>query len=249
MPSESRRNVIQQMISDASSSSSTATSQYASNAALQWFLDQDPTNPCPMDSNLIQRYALIAFYQATGGDYWARCSANPTTICDDGPTARWLSDASECDWYGNDCINGEIIAISLDKNNLTGQMPLNIGLLQSLKVLRLSNNSIGGDLPPSLGHIVNLSTLNVAGNGKMTGTIPDNLYTLLQMRSLSLQYNQFDGTLSSSIGQLAQLLKLELQSNRFTGTIPSELGNLKQLSEFNIFVYSIFSMFCMCFLI
>ena len=54
---------------------------------------------------------------------------------------------------------------------LQGFIPEEIGLLQSLKMLRLSNNAFSLTIPPSLGNLTQLELLHLHGN-RLSGVMP-----------------------------------------------------------------------------
>ena len=81
------------------------------------------------------RVALEAFYRAMGGDDW-----------DDN--TNWLSDEPLGDWYGVDTHeNGRVQYLELQNNNLTGRIPAEIGLLDSLFSFKLRDATVTGPIP------------------------------------------------------------------------------------------------------
>ena len=66
-------------------------------------------------SNFVQRYILAVFYYSLSGDKWAHCSRYDTSCIDN--KYHYLSDESECQWYGNQCANddGKISQIFIGK--------------------------------------------------------------------------------------------------------------------------------------
>lgn len=77
-----------------------------------------------------------------------------------------------------------------------------------------------------------LEILNVAGN-TLTGTIPNNIETMTNLRQVSLQANQFTGTLPSA-SQWSQLEMFRGQDNLWTGTIPTTLLTSTKLRELDL---------------
>ena len=70
----------------------------------------------------------------------------------------------------------------------------------------------------------------------MSGTIPQSLYKLKNLKALHLKDNVegggFRGTISSEVGNLANLEELVLNGNPLLGgTLPSELGLCHNLSK------------------
>lgn len=78
--------------------------------------------------------ALVAIYTATGGAEW--------TIAD-----GWLEDANPCQWHGVSCSEGNVVALDLYSNNLTGSLPLEIGGFPNLKTLTINGNPLSGPVP------------------------------------------------------------------------------------------------------
>ena len=79
-----------------------------------------------------------------------------------------------------------------------------------------------------------MQSLQDLGGNQITGTLPDSLFELSDLRSLILFSNQLNGTISSAIENLDQLNELQLQRNKFTGTIPDGgFLSLEELSKFH----------------
>ena len=116
----------------------------------------------PFRSDLV---ALVKLYSATNTAIeasWAR---------DD----KWLSDAPLSEWYGvTTDAGGNVTALKLPNNQLTGMIPAELGNLAKLKDLRLSRNNLVGEIPPELGNLANLNNLRLSGN-QLTGCIPSAL--------------------------------------------------------------------------
>ena len=70
--------------------------------------------------------------------------------------------------------DGRVNDLSLDSNELTGPIPVELASLEQLESLFLGWNELTGSIPVELGSLVNLETLRLAGN-ELTGPIPREL--------------------------------------------------------------------------
>ncbi|XP_074284137.1 receptor-like protein EIX2 [Silene latifolia] len=72
--------------------------------------------------------------------------------------------------YGISILNG-LESLNLSNNKLSGHIPFEIGNLTALELLDLSNNHLTGELPTSLADVTTLGTMNVSNN-HLSGEIP-----------------------------------------------------------------------------
>ena len=162
------------------------------------------------------RDALEAFYRATGGPNWTN-------------NTNWLTNAPLDDWHGvTTDSDGRVRGVDLDDNNLSGQIPPELGALSALSLLELRNNNLSGSIPPELGALSALLDLRLAYND-LSGPIPPELGELEHLWYLNLQGNNLSGSIPPDLGQLHGLTTLILGGNPLTGDIPSELGELANL--------------------
>ena len=120
------------------------------------------TGPLPPGSIADDREALVALYNATGGDSWSN-------------NRNWLTDQPLDDWYGvTTAWNGRVTRVELDSNSLSGTIPAELGNLHNLSSLFLSSNQLTGTIPAELGNLENLQYLFLAGN-QLAGCVPDGL--------------------------------------------------------------------------
>lgn len=88
-----------------------------------------------------ERQALVAFYNATGGDHWKN-------------HAGWLgAPGTECSWYGVRCAPTDdsaalfvVDALEFYDNGLEGRIPGSLGGLAHLERLDLIQNKLSGEL-------------------------------------------------------------------------------------------------------
>ena len=118
--------------------------------------------------------------------------------------------------------------IDLSYNQLTGEIPKEIGNLRNLQVLYLYNNQLTGEIPKEIGNLRNLNYLSLSNN-QLTGKIPKEIGNLRNLQELSLYNNELTGEIPKEIGNLRNLQWLYLSYNELTGEIPKEIGNLRNL--------------------
>nr|XP_018683333.1 PREDICTED: receptor-like protein kinase 2 [Musa acuminata subsp. malaccensis] len=86
--------------------------------------------------------------------------------------------------------------IDFSNNNLTGEIPEEIGSLSALQTLNLSRNNLIGQIPATIGGMKLLETLDLSFN-KLSGGIPQNLADLYSLNHLNLSYNNLSGVIPS----------------------------------------------------
>lgn len=116
-------------------------------------------------------------------------------------------------------------------NNLEGSIPQTFSNLPKLKNFYIyGNRKIRGNIEP----LMNIKTLEIlsAWSCDLSGTIPNSIGDITNLRLISFRNNSFTGTIPPSIGNLEKLYFLDLAINKISGTIPSQLGSLKNLTTF-----------------
>jgi hypothetical protein len=229
--------------------------------AFNWISNVDGMILCPQDvgggddsaspenvmSNtlLLQRYILALFYISLSGDSWTLCSASSsndggitTSGNSDCPSseARWLSESSECLWYGIQCdVNGLVTNLDLPRNGLDGVLPVELFSLESIQGFSIGHNEeIRGQVPVEIAQWTQLTYLDLDANS-LEGPFP-NVYGISTLQAIDLNNNTFSGPISSDIANLRQLVVLQLENNQFDGTLPldimgSTLGELVLFSS------------------
>ena len=139
-----------------------------------------------------------------------RATDGPNWVNDD----NWLSDAPLGDWHGIDVDGtGRVVGVSLGGNNLTGELPRELGKLTALTRLSFHVNQLTGAIPRELGALVRLRGLYLGWNG-LQGEIPPELGNLKELEVLYVSYNQLSGALPRSLLELERLTRLWLDRNR-----------------------------------
>ena len=132
-----------------------------------------------------EREALIAFYEATGGDNWT-------------DNTNWCSDKPLSEWYGINVWNGHVNYINLYNNNLSGELPDNLEKLTALQYLQLGGNSLTGNIPESIGDLTSLVSLNLSSNN-LTGNLPASMANLNALEQINLCKNKLNGMIPEAI--------------------------------------------------
>jgi hypothetical protein len=184
---------------------------------------------CSNATNLIQRFALAAFWFACGGERW------PINI---GQSNSFLSNTiSECEWNGISCDdNNNVFALHFDDSNITGTLPIELAFIKKMRELHIDSNHLRGSIPSWFSQWKELEVLDLDHNF-FTGSIPSSLYTISTLRVLDLDRNALTGTISE-VGienWIDSLYFMQLDFNEFVGTIPSVLGKLSNLQYLSLF--------------
>ncbi|XWS61051.1 hypothetical protein CRYUN_Cryun07bG0092600 [Craigia yunnanensis] len=127
----------------------------------------------------------------------------------------------------------QVATLSLHGNKLAGKIPEVIGLMQALAVLDLSENELVGPIPPILGNLTYTGKLYLHGN-KFTGPIPPELGNMSKLSYLQLNHNQLVGKIPAELGKLEQLFEFNVHGNRLSGSIPLGFRNLENLTYLNL---------------
>ena len=171
---------------------------------------------------LDDRAVLLALYNVTGGDNWRQSD-------------NWLTDAPLSQWHGvTTDSDGRVTILELEHNDLSGEVPPEIGEIANLETLNLGGNDLSGELPAELGELEDLATLDLWGNA-LTGELPPELGNLANLKTLHLLANELTGEIPAELGNLSRLEVLHIGENQLTGAIPPELGSLSNLRTLILF--------------
>ena len=167
---------------------------------------------CPPTAGT-DKHALVALYNATDGPKWLN-------------NDNWLSGEPLGNWYGvTTHYGGPVTKLILEANDLSGELPPELGNLANLETLNLSYNDLSGAIPPELGSLPNLTRLYLVNN-QLSGEIPSELGNLASLTALLLNENQLAGEIPAELGNLSNLTRLYLADNQLTGCIPVGLPSL-----------------------
>ncbi|KAL3924431.1 MAG: hypothetical protein SGILL_001053, partial [Bacillariaceae sp.] len=119
--------------------------------------------------------------------------------------------------------------VALHGNKLSGLIPPTVANLHQLTHLDLSSNLFSGRIPVEMDYLTKLSFLFLGGNTFSPQKIPSWVYSMTDLRELSLKGSQLTGTISDVVGALGNLILLDLDDNKLTGPIPPDIGALTNL--------------------
>ena len=174
--------------------------------------------PATSGSAETDRAALAALYNATNGANWPL-------------NENWLSDAPLGEWYGVTTLDdGRVVALNLDSNDLSGEIPAELGSLSNLINLTLSVNDLSGEIPAELDSLSNLEFLLLDGND-LSGEIPAELGSLSNLEFLDLSFNDLSGEIPAELGSLSNLIDLYLKDTDLSGCVP---GSLEDQLDLNV---------------
>ena len=155
------------------------------------------------------RVALEALYRATGGDDWT-------------DNTNWLSDEPLGEWYGVKTYNNDRARyLELKDNNLTGRIPADIGLLDSLFSFNLSENDLTGPIPPSIGRLTRVRDLQLRDNEQLDGPLPPEMGNMAGLSYVNLSNTALSGPLPET---LANLTGLRFYHSRTNLCVPRSLA-------------------------
>jgi hypothetical protein len=88
-----------------------------------------------------------------------------------------------------------------------------------LRSIDLSSNQLTGDIPEEIGNLLALVSLNLSSNN-LTGEITSKIGRLTSLDYLDLSRNHFFGPIPPSLAQIDRLSMLNLSDNNLSGRIP-----------------------------
>ncbi|KAL8459434.1 hypothetical protein ACS0TY_036793 [Phlomoides rotata] len=153
------------------------------------------------------------------------------------------------------CHLNSLQILDLSNNDFSGRIPSCVNNLTAMIVKRNLSDYIGGELDFSYAYRGNflesaivatkgiethydtiLSLVNNIdlSNNNLSGGIPKELTSLVELISLNLSGNHLKGSIPKSIGDLKQLESLDLSRNTLFGEMPKSFSSMSSLSYLNL---------------
>ncbi|XP_027124887.2 probable inactive receptor kinase At2g26730 [Coffea arabica] len=153
-----------------------------------------------------------------------------------GRDASWgwnlSSDPCDARWKGVDCRGtSSVRKIVLNEINLTGILDASsLCVTRSLAVLSLNDNNVFGNLPEEISNCSRLTHLYLSGNN-FTGNLPKSLSRLNNLKRIDISNNRFSGALPD-LSRISGLLSFLAENNQLSGEIPD--FDFSNLAKFNV---------------
>jgi len=136
------------------------------------------------------------------------------------------SSLDECEWYGVTCAPARVENITHSNatdSNVTEVQPI-VHEFRPVISLIWARYNLTGTIPNEIHVLSQLKHLDL-GENEIHSTIPDALYTLTDLEYLYLHQNKFTGSISEKIGNLYKLKNLYLGNNNLSGPFPDQLAS------------------------
>ena len=127
---------------------------------------------------------------------------------------------------------GRVFHLDVNRGQITGEVPADLGLLTELRVAHLYYNDFEGPVPKQLGQLTKLEVLTMGAPG-MT-SLPKELAKCKDLWKLAFNNCKL-AEFPKELCELSKLRELELNINREMGNLPAEFGfNFPELEHLNI---------------
>ncbi|RVW35916.1 Receptor-like protein 12 [Vitis vinifera] len=103
--------------------------------------------------------------------------------------------------------------LDLSCNNLTGEIPHELGMLSWIRALNLSHNQLNGSIPKSLSNLSQIESLDLSYN-KLGGEIPLELVELNFLAVFSVAYNNISGRVPDTKAQFGTFDESSYEEDR-----------------------------------
>jgi Leucine-rich repeat (LRR) protein len=145
-----------------------------------------------------------------------------------------VTDTDVCTWFGITCnANKQVTQVELFSNSLTGTLPAELTLIETLTYLDLFDNylyNVGEEGNAWLGNLTNIQYLFYQSNYFDYNGIPTHINKLKNLMEYDCGFNLYVGPLTEDnfVG-LSNLNYLHIGGNSYNSTMPDSLLNLPNL--------------------
>lgn len=126
----------------------------------------------------------------------------------------------------------KLVSVDLSQNMLSGAFPSDICYGRVLTQLSLHKNSFSGSVPESISKCSTLQRFQVQDN-KFSQNFPSGLWSLPDIALIRAENNQFTGEIPELVGVPSRLEQVQMDNNNFTGRIPQSLGRIQTMYRFS----------------
>jgi hypothetical protein len=195
--------------------------------AINWLAKEDPAFldfEATPSRTILERYVIVTLYYSLNGPDWQEQLGflSKESVC------KWgVVNAAEMTIKGVACNEPDefvvepVVEINLSENQLTGNIPSELGLLITLEELDLSGNKLTGKIPSEIGSLTGLTFVDLSKclclsitkcilstnffnldciapgmNDDLVGMVPTELKELTELQDLHLDGTSLNGSLS-----------------------------------------------------
>ncbi|KAA8521759.1 hypothetical protein F0562_012432 [Nyssa sinensis] len=123
----------------------------------------------------------------------------------------------------DDPLERTIAGIDLNRGDIAGYLPDELGLLYDIAVFHINSNRFCGTVPRSFLNLKLLFELDLSNN-RFAGKFPQVVLQLPKLKYLDIRYNEFEGKLPKELFD-KDLDAIFINDNRFAFDLPENIGN------------------------